>query len=157
MIATTQSVREARHEDLAQVLELWNQNVLRAAGRRLDDEEGAAVVAHLKATLEHKLSSCLIAQDVPGAPLDGFVTTHLLGHSTYPGYVGMIEELFVRLDRRRHGIGRMLVERALAQLRAGGADHFRIEVSPEDREAAGLFAAIGWEPSLLIFSHYDDA
>jgi ribosomal protein S18 acetylase RimI-like enzyme len=138
------------------VLDLWNQNVLRAVGEHLDDEENAAVAAHLEATLEHGLSSCLVAQDVPGAPLDGFVTTHLLGHSTFPGYVGMVEELFVHPDRRRRGIGRMLVERALAQLRAGGADHFRIEVAPEDREAAGLFAAIGWEPSLLIFSHYDD-
>ena len=153
---TAVSVRKARHEDLAEVLELWNQNVLSAAGERLDDVEDAAVAAHLKATLDHELAGCLVAEDSPGGPLSGFVTTHLLGHSTFPGYVGMIEELFVRPERRRKGIGRALVERALAQLRAGGADHFRIEVAPEDDEAAKLFAAIGWEPSLLIFSHYDE-
>lgn len=43
---------------------------------------------------------------------------HLLGHSTFPGYVGMVEELFVRPDRRRRRIGRMLVERALRRLAA---------------------------------------
>ncbi|RKT54191.1 GNAT family N-acetyltransferase [Saccharothrix australiensis] len=156
-MTATRTIHPAGEDDLPAVLELWDLNVLRAAGERLGDEERAAVTEHLRAAVEDPLSTCLISGTGPDRPPDGFVTAHLLGHSTYPGYVGVVEELFVRPDRRRRGIGRALVSAALEHLRAGGADHYRIEVSPDDAEAAALFKELGWEPSLMIYSRYDDA
>lgn len=153
----TRTVRPATEDDLPAVLDLWDLNVLRAAGQRLSAEEKAAVAEHLGAVVEDRLSTCLLSQSDPGGPPDGFVTAHLLGHSTYPGFVGVVEELFVLPGKRRRGIGTSLVNAALEHLQAGGADHYRIEVSPDDPEAAALFKALGWEPSLMIYSRYDDA
>lgn len=54
-----------------------------------------------------------------------------------------LEELYVVPERRRHGLGRALLEEAMATAREAGADHFELTTAEADVEARGLYESVG--------------
>lgn len=94
--------------------------IVRAAGGKvLVAMEGGAVIGHLE---------LLLCQEVP--PL---------------GRYGYLEALEVRVDRRRRGVGRALVEAAKFLTRAAGGE--RLETVPEDQAALAFYTITGFQPS----------
>jgi GNAT superfamily N-acetyltransferase len=63
-----------------------------------------------------------------------------------------VEELYVRPDERRRGVGRALLEAARERCIAHGVSY--VEAQVEDEEAAALYATLGYEPQpgVRVFS-----
>jgi ribosomal protein S18 acetylase RimI-like enzyme len=55
-----------------------------------------------------------------------------------------LEELYVVPDRRGEGLGRALMERALAEARARGATFIELGTSATDTAARGLYESLGF-------------
>lgn len=54
-----------------------------------------------------------------------------------------LEELYVVPAKRGHGIGRALLEAAMAAARKAGADHFELTTGETDTAARGLYESFG--------------
>lgn len=55
----------------------------------------------------------------------------------------MIEDLYVKPDARRRGVGRMLLEAVEERCRARGVSYVEVQT---DEEAAPFYGALGYEP-----------
>jgi len=63
---------------------------------------------------------------------------------------GELEHLFVRPERRRHGIGRALVDACEAWLRTQGADRMALQVSGANTEGQAFWRALGFAHSMDV-------
>jgi len=63
-----------------------------------------------------------------------------------------VEDLYVRPDARRRGVGRALLEAVQERCAAHGVSY--VEAQVEDEEAAALYVALGYEPEpgVQVFS-----
>jgi len=63
-----------------------------------------------------------------------------------------IEDLYVRPEKRRRGVGRALLEAVAERCRTRGVSY--VEAQVEDEEAAAFYAALGYkpEPGVRVFS-----
>ena len=68
------------------------------------------------------------------------------------GLFASIEDLYVRRESRRQGIGRALLEAVAERCKNRGVSH--VEVQVEDDEAAAFYSAMEYEPDsgLRVFS-----
>jgi GNAT superfamily N-acetyltransferase len=68
------------------------------------------------------------------------------------GLFASVEDLYVKLDARRRGVGRALLEAVGERCAARGVSY--VEAQVEDEEAAGFYAALGYEeePGVRVFS-----
>jgi GNAT superfamily N-acetyltransferase len=64
------------------------------------------------------------------------------------GPFASIEDLYVRPESRRRGIGRALLEAVAERCKIRGVSY--IEAQVEDDEAAAFYSAIGYEPELGV-------
>ena len=79
-----------------------------------------------------------------GDGADGFCQFRLK-ISVYTGRPeAYIEELYVVPGRRGSGIGRALLEAAMAAAREAGADHIDLTTAEDDTEARGLYESSGF-------------
>ena len=65
-----------------------------------------------------------------------------------PGLFASIEDLYVRPESRRRGIGRALLEAAAERCKIRAVSY--IEAQVEDDEAAAFYSAMGYEPELGV-------
>ncbi|EJJ28440.1 GNAT family N-acetyltransferase [Rhizobium sp. CF142] len=65
------------------------------------------------------------------------------------GPAGVIHDLFVDPSRRREGVGRMLLEAAMAGLKSLGAERFVLSTAYRNETARSLFAAMGFRPTMV--------
>jgi GNAT superfamily N-acetyltransferase len=68
------------------------------------------------------------------------------------GTFASIEDLYVRPEMRRRGVGRALLETVAGRCRIRGVSY--VEVQVEDEEAAAFYSALGYEPEpgVRVFS-----
>jgi GNAT superfamily N-acetyltransferase len=68
------------------------------------------------------------------------------------GLFASVEDLYVKPDARRRGVGRALLEAVGERCAARGVSY--VEAQVEDEEAAGFYAALGYEeePGVRVFS-----
>ncbi len=68
------------------------------------------------------------------------------------GLFASIEDLYVRPDERRRGVGRALLEAVRKRCASRGVSY--VEAQVEDEEAAALYSALGYEPEpgVRVFS-----
>ncbi len=68
------------------------------------------------------------------------------------GPFASIEDLYVKPDARRRGVGRALLEAVGRSCAAGGVSY--VEAQVEDEEAAAFYGALGYEkePGVRVFS-----
>ena len=64
------------------------------------------------------------------------------------GPFASVEDLYVRPESRRRGIGRALLEAAAERCKMRGISY--IEAQVEDDEAAAFYSAMGYEPELSV-------
>jgi ribosomal-protein-alanine N-acetyltransferase len=105
----------------------------------------------------------------PDEPWDEAAFAVLLGQ---PGVVGFLDDrggvlllrvvadeaeiLTVGVARKRAGIGRGLMEAALAQARAAGAKKLFLEVAASNEAAVGLYGALGFTAVGRRLNYYSD-
>jgi ribosomal protein S18 acetylase RimI-like enzyme len=145
-------IRRVHESEAPQILELWRANGEEAVGGQVELCEDN-ILEHVRQNATHPEAICLVAED--DGELLGFVTAKRTSHPTLPGAAGDIEELYVRPSARRVGVGRALVERAVAILKEQGAEVFRIQADIESSGALAFFKAIGWENDMTVFSRYE--
>ena len=69
---------------------------------------------------------------------------------------GHILNVAVRSDCRGRGVGRMLVERAVAECRARGADFVSLEVRPSNEAALALYRTLGFRETGRRKKYYEN-
>ena len=91
--------------------------------------------------------SVLVAEDDDG-PV-GYAILCPLYRGQY-GQRGLdLHHLFVIPERRRKGVGRSLIDAAIAQARAARCDYFIIGSTPENLKAQAFYESLGFTPSEL--------
>jgi len=143
-------VRKMTESEARQILALWNENCLEAAGHGLPDDESANVLRLLRQYASHRDAFCLVAEEQ--GQLVGFVTACLLAHPVMEGQIGEIEELYVRPLARQRGIGSALANQAVTLLRQQGASSIRTHVCADSPLAKSFWQHLGWEHCLAVFS-----
>ena len=120
-----------------------------AVGRLLDDfnrefEEptpGADVLAdRVRLLLDHGDTIVLVAGEGP----DGFAVLRFRPAIWAEALECYLAELYVVPDRRGQGIGRALMEEAMAIARAEGATHMDLGTSEDDVAARALYESLGF-------------
>jgi len=67
-----------------------------------------------------------------------------------------VKDIAVRPDYQGHGLGTILLRRALGALRAGGARAVKLEVRETNERAIGLYRRHGFVHRRTIPRYYDD-
>jgi GNAT superfamily N-acetyltransferase len=78
-----------------------------------------------------------------GRPALGVAVLRLRPALWSSGADAYLEELYVVPRRRRRGIGRRLLESAMATARGAGADHFELTTAEADIAARSLYESFG--------------
>ena len=147
-------IRKMTESEAGQVLALWSENCVEAAGRSLSDDESVNVLRLLRRYASHRDAFCLVAEEQ--GKLVGFVTACLLSHPVMEGRCGEIEELYVQPHIRRRGIGSDLVNQAMALLREQDASPIRTHIRADSSVAKSFWRHLGWEHDLAVFSLYGE-
>jgi GNAT superfamily N-acetyltransferase len=145
-------IRKMLEGEAEQVLGLWDENCREAAGAGLAPDEARGVREALRQYAGHPQALCLVAEEE--SRLVGFVTARLTSHPILEGVVGEIEELYVRPEVRRRGIGAGLVKAAVSLLRERGASTVRAVACTESERAREFWGHLGWENDLAVYSLY---
>jgi ribosomal protein S18 acetylase RimI-like enzyme len=135
---------------------------LAAAGRMLDDfnreyddpTPGPEAIAERLAVLIEEDTDILLAGDGP----DGLAVLRYRRAMWSPGRECYLAELYVRPPLRGQGIGRALMERAIALAKERGADGMDLNTAVTDTAARGLYESLGFTnlegpdgPSMLFY------
>jgi GNAT superfamily N-acetyltransferase len=104
-----------------------------------DDERNRAFFARFLEPSEEGL--LLGAWD--GEELVGFATLYWFFSSTVAAEVVLMNDLFVREDRRGAGVGRALIESSLAATRERGAHHLEWYTAPDNDVARRVYDSVG--------------
>lgn len=89
-----------------------------------------------------------------GERVIGYVVSDTVLYHGRP--VGHVKDLAVHPDRRGEGVGRRLLERALAVLSADGVRRVKLEVRENNERARSLYRSFGFETRRTIPGYYDD-
>ncbi|GLC25269.1 GNAT family N-acetyltransferase [Roseisolibacter agri] len=72
------------------------------------------------------------------------------------GPAGVLHDIIVEPDRRRHGIGRQLLDAALAALAARGAPRVVLSTAAANAQAQRLYASVGFRPTMIEMTRETD-
>ncbi len=111
----------------------------------LRDGEAVAppFVEQLERTIERGDLEVLTARVEPGQGLVGVVVLVFRPNISAGASCASIEDLYVRVDARRRGVGRALLAAVGERCRARGISYVEVQT---DEEAALFYAALGYEP-----------
>jgi ribosomal protein S18 acetylase RimI-like enzyme len=149
------TIRAARDEDVpllgrygTQLMALhhhWDPNRFIATGA---DTE-ASYARWLRSQLE-KPDVVVLAAEQETAPV-GYAYASVEGYDymALRGPAGVIHDLFVEPKKRSQGIGRMLLDAAIAALRARGAKQVVLSTAHRNEAAQRLFATAGFRPTMI--------
>jgi len=148
------TVEPATLEDVATVTDLW---VELAAGQRAF---GSQLVA---AGNREAVREALARQAVSGGLLvardDGIVG--FVGFEPEGGRyekrveTGVVQNIYVRPERRGEGIGSALLREAERRLRAGGVEAITLEAMADNDEAVAFYERHGYEPHRVTMRKSD--
>ncbi len=148
-------IRLAQAEDAERIGDLWAEMV--AYHAILDPrafrpaERGAELYARsIRDRLGDQDSRVLVAernQELVGF-VNGFIAD-ITAEMFEPLRCGLLADIYVRADHRRHGWGTRLVERMMLWFRSRGAQQFEWHVSARNREALAFWQSFGGETTML--------
>lgn len=99
--------------------------------------------AFLQARLAHDESVVFLALLEDGAAA-GFTQLYPSFSSVRTARVWVLNDLFVALDARRHGVAKALLDAAAAFARGDGAIRLELETTPDNASAQKLYRDAGW-------------
>ncbi|HVQ86903.1 MAG TPA: GNAT family N-acetyltransferase [Actinomycetes bacterium] len=150
MPVVTVRTREASDSDLAAVVDLWDE--LRESGGRLGPFGPPASTSAVRDRLAalgsddaHRVILAEIEAEIVGlAVLSRLPITPISDVESI-----QISFMHVRNDRRRRGVGRAIVESAMAFANDVGADYVTVGVFPGSRDTNRYFARLGFSPLVV--------
>jgi ribosomal protein S18 acetylase RimI-like enzyme len=145
-------VRRAGVEDAAEIARLLHDF-------NLEFDEPAPPVEVLTATLRRLLEEGEIYVLLAGTGPDGLALLRFRPALWSEGLEAYLQELYVIPDLRGQGIGRSLLEQAIALSRERGADGIDLNTGETDIAARGLYESMGFTnreggpdgPSMLFY------
>jgi GNAT superfamily N-acetyltransferase len=145
-------IRDARLEDLPELLRLYRQLVARPEEGEDDPARRAWIAAAFAAIQTQRGRRLLVAEQGGGlaGTLDLLVTPNLT-HGGRPWAI--VENVVVDEAARRSGVGRALMHEAERTARAAGCYKIQL-LSARRREAHEFYRALGFEPSAEGFRRY---
>lgn len=151
MNRTAVRVRAAVHDDVAELVELWQQlhegtrDPLLARARPTEPM-GDIVARRITDVLDTPLARVVVAEDRNGR----IVGMALLAAEQFGEFFEVsavhLSHLIVHADHRRRGVGRALLTAATAYAEESGVDQMVVSVPPTLREAHRFFARLGFVP-----------
>jgi GNAT superfamily N-acetyltransferase len=137
------AIRPARDEDIARIVELFEH------GSLTEGKEDPADLAPYRAALAEIASGAggvLVAQ--LGEEVVGVCQLIVFRHlQSKGGLCAEIESVHVHPDRRGSGIGRLLMEAAIARARELGCYRVQLTSNRARPDAHRFYAALGFDPS----------
>jgi ribosomal protein S18 acetylase RimI-like enzyme len=96
---------------------------------------------HIDFDVARDAAGCFVAvDDAAGALIAGYITTW----QDPEAGIGHIPNLAVHSSYRNHGLGRTLIEHALAHFRAAGLTHAKIETLAQNTVGNHLYPSLGF-------------
>jgi GNAT superfamily N-acetyltransferase len=136
-------IRQARDDDIAHIVELFEH------GSLIEGKEDPADLAPYRAALAdiaQGAGGVLVAQ--LGDEVVGVCQLIIFRHlQTKGGLCAEIESVHVHPDRRGSGIGRVLMQAAIARARELGCYRVQLTSNKARPEAHRFYAALGFDPS----------
>jgi ribosomal protein S18 acetylase RimI-like enzyme len=155
MTAETVSIRSARPSDVAALGRLGA--LLVAEHHDFDPqrfiEPTPETAAHYGSFLGSQLRKrhivVLVASE--GNDVVGYTYAGVEGYDymALRGPAGVLYDIVVDPDKRRHGVGRMLLDATLKELRAAGAPRIVLSTAEHNEAAQRLFASAGFRRTMI--------
>jgi len=149
------TIRPARLADLDRLVELLGalQDHLEAANPelwRMTEEAKRELKNQLVARLNAP-NSCVLVAEHPQEGVIGTISGRILiNHRYLPERTGTIDQVFVREEHRRLGIGSRLVAALCRFFAAEGIEDLSLRYVIGNREAAQFWEAIGFAPRIVV-------
>jgi predicted N-acetyltransferase YhbS len=147
-------IRAATEEDIPRILELYEELVITSSEveqeRNLSLKEYIKVYEQIKAMPGHEL---LVAEDegeVVGSVV--LITVPNLSHNASPWAI--IENVIVTQKHRRQGVGKQLMEYAIAHAQEAGCYVIELSSNKTRHEAHRFYESLGFEASAHGFRLY---
>ncbi len=140
-------VREARLEDLDAIVSLMDQL------KRATSQHDAVTTAGVRTSLQAMLRFPEIYRNYLAVENDGVVgVVSLLLYKTFlhAGGTALINELVVAEKDRGRGIGRKLVEAAIAAAREQGMDEIEVGTEVDNLIARGFYKVVGFAREYVL-------
>jgi GNAT superfamily N-acetyltransferase len=118
-------------------------------GSRPEDWDPRRAVVALRHAIESH-DACVLIADDDGA-LVGICTVYQDLHSVRFGYRAWVEDLAVDPDRRSQGIGKAMLNAAMAWAKERGATHFELDSALERTDAHRFYEREGSEYKSFSF------
>lgn len=148
------SIRLATEEDIPRILELYNELVIHFSqvekSRTPSDTDIRRVFDEISADPRHELYVAEEEGQVVGTIV--LLVVPNLSHSATPWAVA--ENLVVTQEYRRRGIGRMLLEHAIARAREKGCYKIQLWSDRKRTEAHEFYLSLGFEALAYGFRLY---
>ena len=138
--------RRATRADLPAVVALLADDVLGASREILSDPVDARYQAGFEA-IEANPNDMLAVAELDGIVAGCLQLTFLPGVSHLGGWRGQIEGVRVASGQRGGGIGRLMIEWAVAQCRAKGCKTVQLTTNAVRADAQRFYATLGFTPS----------
>lgn len=110
----------------------------------------------LQSELSRPETVLLVAEDDGALIGYAYAVSEGFDYMSLRGPAGVIHDLFVDPARRREGVGRMLLEAAMAGLKSLGAERFVLSTAYRNETARSLFAAMGFRPTMIEMTREAD-
>jgi RimJ/RimL family protein N-acetyltransferase len=147
------AIRPARPEDAARLVELARAVSAEPEGWLISSDGWRSVADErrfLKAVRRYPHAAVFVAESA-----DGIVARLSLARDTHPASLHVADlGLMVAASHRRLGIGRALLEQAVAWARATGVRKLELHVFPWNEPAIALYDRFGFEREGLRRAHY---
>jgi ribosomal protein S18 acetylase RimI-like enzyme len=148
-------IRRATRADLRNIGRLGA--LLVAAHHEFDSRRFLAATSRTKDGYAHFLGTQLDAPDaavfVAEDDLDvigyAYVAVESYDYMSLRGPAGLLHDIIVDPERRRHGVGRQLLEAALAYVRSRGLSQVVLSTAERNEAAQRFFAGVGFRPTMV--------
>ncbi len=148
-------IRRASRADLGHIGRLGA--LLVAAHHEFDSRRFLAATSQTKDGYGHFLGTQLDAPDAvvlvaeEGAHVIGYayVAVESYDYMVLRGPAGVLHDLIVDPERRRHGIGRRLFEAAVAYVQSRGLSQIVLSTAERNEAAQRFFAGVGFRPTMV--------
>ncbi len=134
------TIRECRESDLPLVLPLYAQLGM-DDGRVLTVEKARAIFRRLQSYPDYKLFVATITGEILG--VFAMLIMDNLGHQGAPS--ALVEDVVVRADRRRRGLGREMIRFAMNRAREKGCYKLALSSHKNREEAHRFYENLGFQ------------
>ena len=141
------SIREARREDVTEIVRLLADDALGAAREQVSDPPLPAYLDAFDRVAADPRNLLMVARDPAGALVGTMQITFIPGLSNQGAELALIEAVRVRSDRRGQGLGAGMVTWAMDEARRRGCRNIELMSHTSRSDAQRFYARLGFAGS----------